>query len=120
MTTLTKLPCQQLIQCFKAKGLKLQESFSVDKEVFQFEQIPDHARNEFIMSSVRSQNLDSDVLPTWEGMRSLLSKESLSLFQVEYLSFIPHPVTEYSTVYTAMRNFVCLAGQLDQELLPLL
>ena len=107
----------------------MQESFSVDKEVFQFEQIPDHPHNEFIMSSVqsqnldsgvRSQNLDSDVLPTWVKMRSLLSKESLSLFQVEYLSFIPHPVTEYSIVYTAMRNFVCLAGQLDQELLPLL
>ena len=56
------------------------------------------------MSYVRSQNLDSNVLPTWAGMRSLLSKVSLPLFQVGYLPFIPHSVTaEYSTVYTAVR-----------------
>ena len=70
------------------------------------------------MACVQSQNLDSDGLPTWAGVRTLLTKESLSLFQVGYLPFIPHPVTECSTVYTAIRNFVCLVGHLDQALLP--
>ena len=51
-------------------------------------------------------------------MRYLQSKELLLLFQVGYLLFFPHPATEYSTVYTAMRNFVCFAGHLDQTLFP--
>ena len=69
------------------------------------------------MTCVRSQNLDSGVLPTWAGARSLLTKESLSLLQVGYLPFISYPVTGNSIVYTAMQNFVCLAGHLDQALL---
>ena len=119
MTALAKLPCQQLVEYTETKDLKLQESFSVAKELFRSEKkLQDHEHTEFIMSCVRSQNPDNDVLPNWAGMRSLLSKESLVLFQVGFLPFIPHPVTEYSTVYTAMRNFVCLAGQLDPTILP--
>ena len=119
VTTLTKLPCQQLTEYTDAKDLKLQESFSVDKEVFRSEKkIQDHEQMKFIMSCVQSQNLDSDVLPTWAGMRSLLLKGSLSLLQVVYLPFISYPVKEYSAVYTAMHYFVCLAGQSHQAILP--
>ena len=96
MMTLTKQPCQQLIEYTEAKDLNFQESFNVDKEVFLSEKnIQDHEQNEFIISCVWPQNLDSDVLSTWAGMRSLLSKEPLSLLQERYLPFIPHPVTEY-------------------------
>ena len=66
--------------------------------------------------------VDSDALPAWAEMRPLLSNELLSLPQAGYLPFIPHPVTprQHSIVCTAMRNFVCLAGQLDQELLAVI
>ena len=120
VTTLKKLPCQELIEYAKPKDLKLQESFSVAEDIFRSEKkLKDHEQTEFIMSCVQSQNPHNNVLPTWAGMRSLLSNESLTLFQVGFLPFIPHPVTEYSTVYTAMRNFVCLARQLDQTILPI-
>ena len=37
MTAVTKMSCQQLIECGETKDLKLKELFSVDKEVFRYE-----------------------------------------------------------------------------------
>ena len=37
---------------------------------------------------------------------------------VGFLPFIPHSITETSTVYTAMNNFLKVVEQLDQEHLP--
>ena len=93
---LAKYEVVSALEYTEAKDLNFQESFNVDKEVFLSEKnIQDHEQNEFIISCVWPQNLDSDVLSTWAGMRSLLSKEPLSLLQERYLPFIPHPVTEY-------------------------
>ena len=39
--------------------------------------------------------------------------------QVEFLPFIPKPVTEHATVYTAMINIVKVLEQLDQKLVPI-
>ena len=36
-----------------------------------------------------------------------------------FLSFIPKPVTEHSTVYISMLNFVKMTNRLDQEALNL-
>ena len=38
--------------------------------------------------------------------------------QVGFLPFIPNPVTEHATVYTAKLNFLKVAKQLNQEALP--
>ena len=38
--------------------------------------------------------------------------------QVGFFPFIPRPVADYSTVYTAMLNMTPLANQLDQNILP--
>ena len=38
---------------------------------------------------------------------------------VGFLPFIPKPVTEYSTIYTSMLNFVNVSNGLVQEALPL-
>lgn len=65
--TLAKLSLQQLKKYTEAKDLKLQGSFIVVKEVYWSEnKIQDQKQNEFIMSCVRSQNLDSNILPTWD------------------------------------------------------
>ena len=39
--------------------------------------------------------------------------------QTGFLSFIPHPVTEHTIVYTAMKNFMKVLQQLDQKALPI-
>lgn len=64
------------------------------------------------MSCVRSQNLNSDVLPTWAGMRCLYSKGSLPLFQVGYLQCD----RVFSSLYCNAK--LCLEGQLDKAILP--
>ena len=52
-------------------------------------------------------------------VRSLLSSAEVTEIHVDFLPFIPKPVTEYSTVNTSMLNFVKIAKQLDQEALPI-
>ena len=53
-------------------------------------------------------------LPTWAGMRSVLADTNPKLMQVGFLPFLPYPVTDYSTVYTAMKNFKNIVQQLQQ------
>ena len=42
----------------------------------------------------------------WSANKSLWNETKIALMQVDFLPFIPHPITEYSTVYTALKNFV--------------
>ena len=51
--------------------------------------------------------------------QALLSESELPEMHAAFLSFLPHPVTEVATVYTAMQNYVKLQNQLKQKLLPI-
>ena len=53
------------------------------------------------------------MIPPWNGIRSLIL--SAKLPEVDFLPFIPQPVTEYSTIYTSMLNFAKVSKQLDYE-----
>ena len=48
----------------------------------------------------------AETIPTWAGCKSLLHKSKTPLMQVGFLPYLPHPVTEYDTVYTALKNFL--------------
>ena len=48
-------------------------------------------------------------------MKPLMSDSNIPKLQVGFLPFIPKPVTEHATVYTAMINFVKILKQLDQN-----
>ena len=61
---------------------------------------------------------DSNDLPIWAGIQFLISSAKLPLMQVGFLPFLPHLVTDHSTVYTAMKNFVNVANQLERDHLP--
>ena len=58
-------------------------------------------------------------MPSWSAFNSLVSEESLCVKQVGFLPVIPYPVTEYRTVYTALKNFQEVLQQLDQTNLPI-
>ena len=51
-------------------------------------------------------------------MKPLMSDSNIPILQVGFLPFIPKPVTEHATVYTAMINFVKILKQLDQKSVP--
>ena len=57
------------------------------------------------MGSVFPQEAITSDVPTWVGMRSLFSESKVPIIQVGFLPFLPHPVREYSTVCTAMKNY---------------
>ena len=75
-------------------------------------------KHEFIISSSQSiipESKDS-IIPSWTGIRALLSNTFAPRM---YVGFLPSPVTEYSTAFSAMKNFTQLVGQLKQDALPL-
>ena len=53
------------------------------------------------------------MIPPWNGIRSLILSAKLPEVHVDFLLFIPKPVTEYSTIYTSMLNFAKVSNQLD-------
>ena len=60
----------------------------------------------------------NSIIPMWVGCKSFLSKQQVSTMQVTFIAFIPSPVTDQSTVYTAMKNFDIVLKQLEQDTLP--
>ena len=72
------------------------------------------------MNALKNSGLvnTTENIPTWAGICSLLTTNKFPLMHVRFLPFIPHPITETSTVYTAMNNFLKVVEQLDQEHLP--
>lgn len=50
-------------------------------------------------------------VPTWAGIHSLLPDSNWPMMHVGFLPFIPRPVTESATFYTALLNFVKVASQ---------
>ena len=58
-------------------------------------------------------------MPTWVVIKSLISDFNMPIIQVGFLPFIPKPVTEHATVYTAMINFVKVLEQLDEKSMPI-
>lgn len=53
-------------------------------------------------------------MPSWQAFNSLITDEAVPEKIVGFLPVIPHPVTEYATVYTALKNFQNILSQLKQ------
>ena len=69
---------------------------------------------------MRSRNLTPGVnAPTWGEMSSLINNRNLPIIHTASLPFIPHPVTDSSTVYTATNNSINILKQLDENALAL-
>ena len=114
-----KLPCQNLINYYrKSKDLPLPAEFSVkDTEVEQDSDIRD---KDFILGYIRGLSGAGELsIPTWAGCESIVSNENLAIMQVAFLPYLPYPVTDFATVYTALRNLQSVLQQLNQKSLPL-
>ena len=111
-----KLPCQQLKPYIrKKKGLPLPSCFQVEDSVKSIIEDNDDEIKSFIVNKVRgSVNSDELHIPTWAGCKSLISSANLPIMQVAFLPYLPHPVTDYSTVYNGVLD------QLKQDSLPLI
>ena len=52
-------------------------------------------------------------------LKSLVTDEDLTQKIIGFLPVVPYPVTEYTVVYTALKNFQDILCQLDQSHLPI-
>ena len=114
------LPCQEIMPfCKPTKTLNLPVDFVVDANFDMTDESLVHALKDQVISLMmsRSAELNKDI-PSWGGIRALTSVSDVPLMQSGFLPFIPHPVIDYGTVYTAMRNFVTVNQQLQQKILP--
>lgn len=66
-----------------------------------------------------SQSDGQQQMPSWSGFNSVVTDKDLPVRTVGFLPILPFPVTEYKTVYTAMKNFQNVLGQLKQERLAI-
>lgn len=121
----TKLSCQKLK--FHPKPIvkpSLPDDFKVaeDDGLYLSDTALKNAESrEFFISFVRCGQPDNaGNLPCWGAFHALISQSHIPLKKVGFLPVIPHPVTDYSTVYTALRNFQNVREQLTQPVLPII
>lgn len=125
------LKCQQLKEFYKpSKRPELPECYKVPLT---------HSERSALLYDVRTidtawllgrldfGNLDShhvstkpkcQEMPTWSAANSILSSETLLCKRVGFLPVLPHPVTRYDVVYTAMKNLQGFLEHLNQSALP--
>ena len=88
------------------KTLILPEPFIAETETYHSnEKKNDNQLKKFLWNRLRGNTDKTEIdLPTWAGTQVLLSESELPQMHVAFLLFLPHPVTEVATIYTAMQN----------------
>ena len=61
------------------------------------------------------QDNNEQQMPCWSAFNSVVTDEKLPEMIVGFLPILPHPVTQYNTVYTALKNFQNVLRQLTQN-----
>lgn len=129
----TILPCQQLKEFFKpAQKPTIPLDYIIDQELYKMnDRAYDLIAKKDAVWSVLRLNLpnasDSHVkpvcseqlVPSWSAFNSIVTCETVNLSIVGFIPIIPYPVSEYSTVYTVLKNFQNIRSQLTQNFLPL-
>ena len=117
--SISKLPCQEVTEFHSSKTIITPHSFKVSRDLYPSEsKYKGHCNTDIIISSIKRGFYNCNVIddmPAWAAIKSLFSDSNIPIIHVGFLPFIPKPVTEHATVYTAMINFVKVLQQLDQR-----
>ena len=131
----TELKCQQLLEFFKpAKRPDFPSDVIIEPSILE----PDECDESYLFKvdmawSLSRLNLQcilsgnmSDLLfpneqnmPSWKAYNAIITDEEIPVKKTAFLPILPYPCTEYSTVYTAMKNFVSISDELEQEKIPI-
>ncbi len=122
------LPCQVLLEFHKPPQCPdIPAQYAVDDQVYSsVEQNAAHTKDttwslaciDFTKNHV-TVCPHSQTMPTWAVSNSVWTEENIPVKTIAFLPVLPHPVTEYSTVYSAMKNFISICSQLVQEQIPI-
>lgn len=127
-TFTSELQCQTLREFYKpAKKPDLPEDYTVSSSQSVNHDILNNVRSKEIawllsrmdLSETDPQHLSTrpknQVMPIWSAANSALSVENVPIKRVGFLPVLPYPVTQYDSVYTAMKNFQGVLEYLDQS-----
>ena len=116
-------PCQKIIP-FKGvkKKIVLDSNFIVEDKLLQNTEVQKvRDMKQFVSNCTRNGVLFNHAelnAPTWAGFEALISNFFVPKMHTGFLPYISHPVTEFSAVYTALKNFLTVLSQLNQTRLP--
>ena len=82
----------------------------------------DHHNKEFILNLIKTGLNEKHELipsPSWAGCHALIFSTNVPIMQAGFLPYLPHLVTEHSTVFNALHNFLKILSQLNQTALPI-
>ncbi|CAG9764485.1 unnamed protein product [Ceutorhynchus assimilis] len=116
----TQLPCQNVQNYHKPlKPRSLQEDFQVGEYMniaISNSAVTEANATEFLISLVRSGITDEkNPVPSWARIQALTSQKIVPLKKVGFLPVIPSLVTNYSTIFTALKNFENIRAQLEDQ-----
>ena len=126
--TSEELPCQKLLDYIKpAKKPTLPEDFVGVDELFSMDEL-DYSMIQtkdmaWLLSRLDLSEMEhgtvkpipsEQTMPSWSAFNSVVTQETLPEKAVGFLPVLPHPVTDHSTVYTALKNFQSCLNQLHQ------
>ena len=108
------LPCQKVIPIHlpNRKKAPFPTSFFSTPALTYEDDSSDEVIN-LIQSCNRAPSSDEN-MPSWVGVRSLVSKSNLTLKRVGFLPIMPAPVTSHSTVYSCILNFIDVCQNMQQ------
>ena len=70
------------------------------------------------LDHIINETNEEQTMPSWSAFNSLITDEHVTKKNIGFLPVLPYPVTEYSVVYTSLKNFQDVLSQLDQSHLP--
>lgn len=125
------LPCQELKPFFKpskkpdlSDEYKVSNSHPVKHDLLNEVRVKDTAwlLARLDLGERESQKVTvkppDQKMPIWSATNSVLTDEDIPVKRVGFLPVLPHPVTQYDAVYTAMKNLQGILEYLDQSFLP--
>ena len=124
-----ELKCQELQPFYKpAKKANLSADYATDTHTVDQDFLQSVRTKDLAWSLTRldlSENQTSinikpshQTMPAWRETNKVLSERDIHKKRVGFLPVLPYPVTQYDTVYTAMRNFNGILQHMDQPKLP--
>lgn len=122
------LPCQMLYDFRKpAHRPDIPPTYQVSDHIYSSSE-QKQAKQKDVTWSLARLDIQKDLVsvyphsqstPSWSASNSLWTNEKIPEKNLAFLPVLPHPVTEYSTVYSAMKNFDAIGSQLVQNEIPM-
>ena len=90
------------------KCIIIPDRFKVKSELIsEQEETINSKLDDFLLNLLKNSKLvPNENLPTWGALNSLTSNSKLPIIQTAFYFSFPYPVTEHTTAYTAIKNFI--------------